>query len=350
MRVAIVTAQVPFVFGGAEVHAQQLCQALRARGHEAEVIAIPFKWYPPEQILDHLLACRLLDLTESNGKRIDRVIGLKFPAYHVKHPDKVLWILHQHRTAFDLWDSPDADLAYYPEGGRIRKAVVHLEKQLLPEARALFANSRNVASRLKRFCDLDAHPLYHPPQNADAFHGGEADDFLFYPSRICPLKRQSLVLEALAQTRQPVRIRFAGKPDTPEYAHEMEQLARRLGVEKRVQWLGLVSEEEKREAYATCLAVVFPPKDEDYGYISLEAMLSHKAVLTCTDSGGPLEFVLDGETGLVSDATPQALAASMDRCWKERSFAREAGEKGRQRLRDMNVNWDHVIRTLLHAD
>src|SRR5439155_3184295 len=66
---------------GAEIHAEGLLQALRVEGHEAEIVAVPFKWYPPERILETMLACRLLDLTESAGTRVDRVIGLKFPAY-----------------------------------------------------------------------------------------------------------------------------------------------------------------------------------------------------------------------------------------------------------------------------
>jgi hypothetical protein len=56
-------------------------QALRSLGHEAEIVAIPFKWYPPERILAQVLACRLLDLSESGGSPIARVIGLKFPVY-----------------------------------------------------------------------------------------------------------------------------------------------------------------------------------------------------------------------------------------------------------------------------
>jgi hypothetical protein len=106
MRILITTTQVPFIRGGAEVHAEGLRDALRRFGHEAEILAIPFKWYPPEKILDHMLACQLLDVTEVAGTPVDRVIGLKFPAYLIPHPNKVLWILHQHRTAYELWDHP----------------------------------------------------------------------------------------------------------------------------------------------------------------------------------------------------------------------------------------------------
>ena len=86
MRIVIATVQVPFVRGGAEVLAEGLREVLHAQGHEAEIVTMPFKWYPPERILDQVLICRLLDLTESCGTAVDRVIGLKFPAYLIPHP------------------------------------------------------------------------------------------------------------------------------------------------------------------------------------------------------------------------------------------------------------------------
>lgn len=348
MRIVIVTSKVPFVHGGAEVHAEQLRSALERAGHEVELMAIPFKWYPPEQILDHLMACRLLNLEESNGTPIDRVIGLKFPAYHIRHPSKVLWILHQFRTAFDLWGGPEADLAYYPNGREIRDAILQVEQSLLPEARALFANSRNVADRLMEHCGIPSDPLYHPPEGADQFFNREPEDYLYFPSRLAPLKRQALVIEALAQCREPVRVVFTGKPDTPGYARVLEQLAARFKVENRVEWRGRVSDAEKRSLYAGALGILFPPQDEDYGYITLEAMLSAKPVITCKDSGGPLEFVVDNETGLVTTAQAGELAAAMDRIWRERSFAIEAGKAGRKRYDDLGISWEHVVEVLTH--
>src|SRR5215471_15350212 len=114
VRVVVATVRAPFVRGGAEAHAEGLRDALLAAGHEAEIVAVPFKWYPPERITDQMLACRLLDLTESDGVAIDRLIALKFPAYLIPHPAKVLWVLHQHRPAYDLWEHALGDLALYP--------------------------------------------------------------------------------------------------------------------------------------------------------------------------------------------------------------------------------------------
>lgn len=347
MRILIATSQVPFIRGGAEIHAEALRDALRAAGHEAEIINIPFKWYPPERILDHMLACRLLDLTEVAGTPVDLLIGLKFPAYLIPHPNKVLWILHQHRTAYELWDHPLSDLVHYANGSQVRDAIERADRQLIPEARAVYANSLTVARRLKKYCDIEAAPLYHPPPHAEKFYTAEAKDYLFFPSRLCIPKRQTLAIEALAQTRQPVRVRFAGVPDHPSYSQELAALARKLEVESRIEWLGEVTEDEKRRLYAHALAVVYPPMDEDYGYVTLEAMLASKPVVTCTDSGGPLEFVRDKETGLISEPTPAQLAAAFDTLWERRDEAREWGQNGRAFYESLGLSWAAVVARLL---
>ena len=92
MRIAVCAPQVPFVRGGAELMADELVDALRRRGHEAELVTIPFKWYPGTRVLDQAFLWRLVDLTEADGRPIDRVIATKFPAYCVRHPNKVAWV------------------------------------------------------------------------------------------------------------------------------------------------------------------------------------------------------------------------------------------------------------------
>ncbi|OLE97905.1 MAG: glycosyl transferase [Cyanobacteria bacterium 13_1_20CM_4_61_6] len=347
MRILIATAHVPFIRGGAEAHAEGLRDALCEAGHEAEIVAVPFKWYPPEKILDHMLACRLLDLTEVAGTPVDLLIGLKFPAYLIPHPRKVLWILHQFRTAYELWDHPLGDLIYSPTGTQVRDCIRVADSQLIPEARVVYANSANVARRLKEFCGIDSTPLYHPPPHAEKFYSGPMEDYFFFPSRLCHPKRQSLVLEALAHTQHPVQVRFAGVADHPAFASELDARARKLKVQRRVEWLGGVREDEKRRLYAHALGVIYPPIDEDYGYVTLEAMLSSKAVVTCTDSGGPLEFISDGEDGLIAEPEAKALAAALDQLWEDRARTQAFGERGRARYEEMNISWANVVRKLL---
>jgi glycosyltransferase involved in cell wall biosynthesis len=347
LRVLIATVRVPFVNGGAEAHATGLRNALVEAGHRAEIVAVPFKWYPAQRILDQMLACRLLDLTSTGGAQVDCLIGLKFPAYLIPHANKVVWVLHQHRQAYDLWQHPWGDLHRDPQGAEVRDAIHRADVELLPQARRLFANSRNVADRLKTYCGIQAAPLYHPPPDAPEFYGGAAEDFLYFPSRLNALKRQRLAIEALAHTRAKVRIRFSGSNMDPGYYESCMALARRSKVQSRVEWLGTTSEAAKRDLYARSLGVLFPSLDEDYGYVTLEAMLAHKPVIACADSGGPLEFLLNRETGLVCEPTPQALAAAMDELWEDRDLARRWGEAGRERYSDLRIDWATVLEMLL---
>jgi glycosyltransferase involved in cell wall biosynthesis len=338
---------VPFVTGGAEVLAAGLRRELVAAGHQAEIVAIPFKWYPPERILDQMLACRLLDLSEMFEVPVDRLIGLKFPAYLAPHPRKAIWMLHQHRQAYDLWQHPLNDLHNYANGAEVRAAIHRADTELLPQARGIFTISQNVATRLSTYCGLPATALYHPPQDAGSFYTRPAEDFVYFPSRINPLKRQDLVLEALALTRSKVKVCFSGPSAEPGFERKCASMAQKNGFAHRVEWLGAVSEQEKRDLYARSLGVVFPPVDEDYGYITLEAMLAHKPVVTCSDSGGPLEFVLGHQTGIVAEPTPESLAAALDELWEDRNRAKQWGEAARQRYSDLKIDWSNVLERLL---
>lgn len=347
MRIVLATSKVPFVTGGAENLVEELEAALRRSGHEADTIALPFKWYPAAKILDHMLVARMVDLTEASGQPVDLLIGLKFPAYFVRHPNKVLWLMHQHRSAYDLWAHPQfGDLLTWPKGRMVRNTIHQADRALLPEAHRIFTISQRVSSRLSHYCDVASTPLYHPPKMAERFHAKASEDYLYYPSRLSPLKRQDLVIRALAHTQNPVVVAFAGAPDSTQYGEELQGIAREAGVADRVRWLGRVTEEEKIDQYSRCLGVVFPPWDEDYGYITLEAMLSKKPVLTCSDSGGTLEFVVDGKTGLVTEPDPEALAAAMDHLWENRGVAAEWGATGLARYHQLGIAWDRVIRQL----
>ena len=348
MRIVITTIQLPFVFGGAELLANNLKDALIAAGHDAAIVALPFKSYPPERIPDHLLACRLFDLTGSNGIPIDKVIGLKFPAYCISHPNKVLWILHQHRTAYDLWDHPvGGDINKTPDGLQIRAAIKHADQTFIPEAKRVYTIAHTVTNRLKKYCDLDSTPLYHPPPNHEKLYCAKSEDYFFYPSRISALKRQSIVVEALALTKKPVCVYFAGTPDYPDYLEKLKALAKKLNVTKRIKWLGRVSDDKKIKYYAHSLGVIFPPVDEDYGYITLEAMLSSKPVITCKDSGEPSVIVSHNKSGSVCEPTPKSLAKAMDKLWSDRGRAKAWGAGGLKRYNDLGISWDNTIQRLL---
>ena len=347
MKVVIANVQTPFVRGGAEVLAESLLGALQEAGYEGEIVTMPFKWYPAARILDAMLAARLMEVDEWCGGSIDRLIGLKFPAYLMRHPHKMLWLLHQYRGAYDLWGTPIGDLSNAPDGRHVREAIRLADDALLSECRSIFTISRNVSERLQRFNGIASRPLLHPPPGAQRFHALPAEDFLFCPGRINESKRQHLVVEALVLCREPVRVVFTGVTDAADYAEGIRRRCDEAGLGDRVEWRGSVDEEQKIALYARCLGVVVPPVDEDYGYVTLEAMLSCKPVLTCADSGGPLDFVLDGDTGSITDAEPAALAEAMDRLWRDRARARSMGLAGRERYRTLGLDWTGVLEQLL---
>jgi glycosyltransferase involved in cell wall biosynthesis len=347
MRIAIATAQIPFVTGGAEQLTANLRDAIVARGDEADVVALPFKWYPAAEIPKQVLMARLVDLSESNGRPIDRVIALKFPAYCVRHPHKVLWLLHQHRTAYELWGTPDCDLMRFAEGPAVRDFIHAADRRFIAEARAVHGISREVVERLEGFRNVDPRPLYPPPERAETFRCDDYGDYVFFPSRIAPYKRQLLLIDAMSRVRSPIRCVIAGSGAEPDIAFQVEHRINVHGLQDRVRLAGEVSHEDKIRYYAGALAVFFGPMREDYGFVTLEAFLSRKAVVTCRDSGGPLEFVDDGVNGFVVEPDPDAIAARLDELYFDRGRARSLGEEGLERYRSLEISWDTTLERLL---
>ncbi|MCA1818257.1 MAG: glycosyltransferase family 4 protein [Acidobacteria bacterium] len=345
-RVVICTAQVPFVRGGAEAHVEGLRDALARAGYEAEIASLPFKWYPPEEIMRNALAWRLVDLTESNGKPVDLVVGMKFPAYCAAHPNKVLWIIHQHRAAYNLAGTEFDDLTTYPEGARVREMIRACDDRFIPEARKVFANSKTVAARLLRYNEIESEPLYHPPPRAESLRAGETGDYVFFPSRLERQKRQELLIEAMAKTRTPLRAVIAGGGTGRSH---YEKLIAQRGVGDRVSLRGYVAEDEMIELYANALAVCYLPFDEDYGYVSLEAMYAARAVVVGRDGGGATELVRDGESGFVCEPDARALAARLDELYSDPAAARRMGARGRELIAAMNLSWENVVERIITA-
>src|SRR5687767_1373765 len=196
--VVVCEAQVPFVHGGAEVHVRELLRELIARGYDAELVSVPFKWYPKEEILPHAAAWRLLDLSESNGRPVDRVIASKFPTYFVRHPHKVAWLIHQYRAAYELCDTVYSDFFHREQDVGLRDTLVRLDTEMLSECRAIYANAQNTADRLKKFNGLHAQALYHPPQLAPRLRPGTYGNYVLSVGRIESVKRVDLIVRAMA--------------------------------------------------------------------------------------------------------------------------------------------------------
>ena len=336
--------QVPFARGGAEYLVDSLREALEARGFAAEVVNLPFKWYPSREVLSHALAWRMLDITESQGEAIDLVIATKFPSYLVRHPNKVTWLVHQFRQAYDLYGTPYNELTESSEDQGVRNAVWKMDGAALPESRQVFTVSENVSKRLHLHNGLPSISLYPPPPLGDRYRCDTYGDFVLSVGRLDAIKRVDLLLQALKLTKSPARCIITG---TGPEAARLAALSERLGLGERMTFAGFVSEEQLLSLYAGCRAVFYAPYDEDYGFVTLEAMRSQKPVLTTTDAGGVLEFVRDGETGLVTAPDPPAVAAALERLMDDVDLCEHLGLKGQALVKD--ITWDKVVDQLVPA-
>ncbi|MGE3841358.1 MAG: glycosyltransferase [Vicinamibacterales bacterium] len=325
-RVAVVSSHPPFTEGGHLGIARSLVQALHASGHEAELVLTPQNRFGRQAAA--YLANWLTDVGESNGQRIDQVISLRFPAYAVRHPRHVCWLSHTMREYYDLW--PDfrnrrSSLNRVKEG--MRRQMIHAADRHFLGPRhltRLFVLSRAVQDRLRQHIGVQSEPLYPPPPPR-AYRCERFDDYVFAVSRLTPLKRFDLLLHALAEPdARSVRAKIAGEGEDRD---RLVALARELGVDARVSFVGRLDDASLLEHYARCRAVCFTPRQEDYGFVTVEAFASGKPVITCTDSGGPAELVEDGHTGLVCAPTPTALAAALERLMSDPHAAERFGSR-----------------------
>ncbi|MEW6059380.1 MAG: glycosyltransferase family 4 protein [Actinomycetota bacterium] len=348
MRIAVCHPQTPFVRGGAEVHTEALVRALKEAGHESEMVTVAGKWYPATELVHQMAVWRAMDLSESNGLKIDAVVALKFPAYLVPHERKIVWLIHQHRSAYELWDHPEfADLSKQEDGPLVRDMIWQSDRIALGEAKRIFTNSRNVKERLWASTRLASEVLYHHSPISQALLGmepGAYGEYVLFPSRLEALKRQPLVVEAMRHVRTDVRLVLVGSgPDEPAIREQIDK----LGLSGRISLQIGIPDETLHRLYLAALAVYYGPYDEDYGYVTLEGFAANRPVVTLTDAGGPLEFVADGETGLVAPPEPKAIAESLDRLFVDRALAKRLGTAGHETLRAAVPGWPDVVARLL---
>jgi glycosyltransferase involved in cell wall biosynthesis len=254
----------------------------------------------------------------------------------------VVWLFHQHRGAYDAADAPWTDVGLDDDSLEVQRTLTEWDNIALGEAAKLFTTSRVVAERLARFNGLTGVPLYHPPPLAERLHPGRYGDYVLAVNRFEANKRPGLLAEAFGHVRGNATGIAAGRGGL--WADVKEQV-RRLSVDERVRLPGFVSDDELVSLFADALAVLYAPVDEDFGYVTLQAFMAGKPVITAKDSGGVLEWVEHGVTGLVTDGSPEAVAAAIDELAADRALAQQLGEAGRELVR--GLSWADVVSTLL---
>ena len=342
-RVLVLGVQSPFARGGAELHVRRLTDELRARGVDADLVTMPLVERERFDLVRSAAAWRSLDLREAGGRAVDAVIATRFPSYAVRHPNKVVWLIHQYRQAYDQFGTEYSDLTSAPEDRRLREVIAEIDRVGLTEARRVFANSKTVAARLARFNGIASEPLYHPPPLAGRYRSGPLGDYVLWVGRLEGWKRPGLLLDALPHAPD-ARAVFVGTGPEEE---RLRARARELGVDRRVRFAGAVGDDELLALYAGARIVAVTATGEDLGYVPLEAFLSGRAVLTTEDAGGPLEFVRDGETGLVVAPRAEAAGVALRLAWTREDALRQMGQAGQRRA--AQLSWDEPVAKLLAA-
>ena len=341
-RIAVVTSSPPMVEGGHMVIARELVRALRESGHDADIIVTPQNRFGRQA--SAYMATWLTDVGSSDGRPIDQVISLRYPSYAVRHERHVCWLNHTMREYYDLWDRFSSTLG---RAGRLkerfRKRVIHAADRYLltRNVSKLFVQSRTIQRRLAMWPELRSTVLY-PPAPARPYRCEGYGDYVFMISRLTALKRADLLIDAL-KTPEGAGIRAVIAGDG-EDLERLSKVITRLALTDRVLLTGRVSDKEMLDHYARCRAVVFPPVQEDYGFVTVEAFASRKAVVTCRDSGGPAELVKDGVNGFVCEPTAASLGSSLRRLFDDSTLAERMGaaalERGKQ------LNWPDTIKEL----
>lgn len=342
MRIAIANNMVPYLYGGAEVLADSLCQKLEEYGHQAIVLKFPFQWNPKESILDSIMAVKLNELYN-----VDMLIGLKFPAYYIDHPNKRFWLVHQFRQAYDLHDTEYGIFnKEIPSDMAIRKAIIDMDNHSFGNAeKKIYTISNVVTQRLKKYNNIDSEVLYPPLANADLYTAGtEFGDYVFYPSRVNASKRQELAIEAMKYTKTNVKLIIAGKGDCKADETRLFEMIERLELKDKVTYLNrFISEQEKIELFRGSLAGVYIPYNEDYGYVTLEGYHAGKPMVTCRDSGEVSTLVKNDITGRIAEPAAESLAKELDDLFNHKQKAKEMGRNGLPFLEELGITWDRVV-------
>ncbi len=345
MKVLVVNNMTPFIRGGAEELADQLVANLRrTKGVSAELLRVPFSWEPYDRVIEEMMLCRMMELYW-----VDRVIALKFPAYLIPHGHKTLWLLHQYRQAYDLFDRGQSHIPDDPRGNVIRDLVRNADDACFRSVRGMFVNSTTTQDRLKRYNGFSSTILPPPLNDPEVFMNVSSGDYIFAGGRVNAGKRQHLLIEAMKLCRSGVRLIIGGPPDTPADAARLHEAASDAGLDGRVELdLGFLDRGKLAAYVNNALACAYLPMDEDsVGYVTMEAFHAEKPVITVSDAGGVLEIVNDGMTGLVVDPTPHALAEAMDRLFLEPRQTEKLGRAGRDLWDRKNITWPNTVERLL---
>ncbi len=385
MKIAIVApSPVPFTIGGAELLFSGMQDAINDyTSHQCELIKLTTKEDNFWSLVESYYKFYQLDLSH-----FDMVISTKYPSWMVRHRNHIVYMVHPLRGLYDTYhlcnDNPEIpeelkiglvkeiiditeirikkqknvedlfqklfqlqleqdkyakEIFIFP-GPFIRKIIHFFDRWALSyeNTREYYSISENVKRRQDYFPPSARVNVIYPPSRTEDFEC-RSFEYLFTASRLDSPKRIHMLIEAMKFVPHNVKLKIAGE------GPEKNKLMELAGADERIEFLGFVTESELVDLYANALAILFVPQDEDYGYITIEGMMSAKPVITALDSGGPLEFVSDAKTGFIVDPDPQGIADKINYFVEHVEEAKKMGLLANERVR--NISWSNFVAKLI---
>ena len=230
----------------------------------------------------------------------------------------------------------------YAVGASVVRAI---DMKITKRIEHIFTNSKNTKQRVMRYLNRpDAEILPGGIDYQGYFDDGDGKYFL-YPSRISPNKRQEYAINAFRIFKKQMAgysLILVGPISKDkfynDYYKRILHLARSAG---NVKIMGGVDEETLKGLYSRATAVLYPPMDEDYGLVPLEAMASRKPVIA-VNTGGPRETITDGSTGFLVNSEKE-MADRMLRVARNLSDSAKMGRQGLDRVR-RNYSWGQFFK------
>ena len=348
--ILVLGVKVPFTTGGQELLVSSLVKELLKRGHTVDTVELPYAVLPKEGLLNQAGFWRSLDLASFAGHDVDLLIATKFPSFYAKHTKKSIWLVHQHRPAYELYASRYSDFSDDPRDEALRQQITEGDRKVISEADYVSCISQNVSDRVSKFLEVESEVLYPPLPLGNRYYSSDAQNYVLSVGRICSIKRIDMLIDSLCSVHNDVTAKIAGRADEPAIMDYLNNLIERNGLQRRVEFLGKVDDDHLLELYAKSLAVYYAPKDEDYGYVGVEAMASAKPLITATDSGGVLEFARDRENALIAEPNSRSIADVLNELHSSPELAKNLGQSGLKTVEASGLresSWDRIIERLL---
>ena len=349
MKVIVAAGTPGFIGGGAAELAFSVDRALRAAGHEVELLWVPSYEACEESstLLPQLAGLRIHDYADE----ADHLIALRWPAHYLRHPRKTVWFLHEFRTLFDLAGYVGEMGSLQPGDAARATVLARWERLVLDEARAVFSNSQVVADRARRSLGGFEMQVLEPPYPREIpdpfpFAGGSHVVLL---GRVAPIKRADLAIRAVAASPGDWTLTIAGVPDPPAFGVALQTLVDDLGVAHRVNLrLDWISEDEKLRLLEQSAAVLNLAFAEDsYSYVTYEGWAAGRPVITVSDSEGIAHAIGEAGGGVIAEPNPTSLAAVITDLLADPVSAAAAGGAGRNWVTTHGTTWDDAIARLL---